>query len=250
MKISSSDILRGQVSLVTGSSRGIGRATARAMAEAGATVVINGRNPDALAEAAQDIRRTGAKVSPYPFDVSNSEAVEHSVAQIIETFGTIDILVNNAGIFSTTPFLEISENLWDRTLAVNLKGVFNCCRFVIPQMVKQNYGRIVNVSSMAGKHGGYLPVAHYAASKAGVESLTRALAREFAPSGININVVCPGVIQTDMAEGQAEEKQRLIPLGRLGTPEEVARATVFLVGPDSSYITGETLDVNGGILMD
>jgi 3-oxoacyl-[acyl-carrier protein] reductase len=250
MNISRSNMLEGQVALITGSSHGIGLATARTLAEEGATVVINGRKADALRLAAEQISKAGGKVAAYPFDVADGKAVQAGIAEIIGTCGRIDVLVNNAGIYSITPFLELSEDLWDRTVAVNLKGVFNCCRVVIPQMLKQKSGRIVNVSSIAAKHGGYLPVAHYASSKAGVEALTKSLAREFAPFGIRINAVCPGVIHTDMAAAQADEKVKMIPMGRLGTAEEVARAILFLVGPDSSYLAGEILDVNGGILMD
>ncbi|MGD0010740.1 MAG: SDR family NAD(P)-dependent oxidoreductase [Terriglobia bacterium] len=250
MNICRNYMLEGQVALITGSSHGIGFAIARTLAEEGATVVINGRNVDALRLAAEQINQAGAKVAVCPFDVSDFEAVQDGIAEIINTCGRIDVLVNNAGIYSVSPFLALSENLWDCTLAVNLKGVFNCCRLAIPQMLKQKYGRIVNVSSMAAKHGGYLPVAHYASSKAGVEALTKSLAREFAPFGIRINAVSPGVIHTEMAADQAKEKEQMIPMGRLGTAEEVARAILFLVGPDSSYITGEILDVNGGILMD
>jgi 3-oxoacyl-[acyl-carrier protein] reductase len=235
---------------VTGSTRGIGLATARTLARAGAKVVVNGRNADTVRQTAAELGAARGKAIAAAFDVAKFADAEAGIKMIIETFGRIDILVNNAGIYSVRPFLSIPEDLWDCTLAVNLKGVFNCCRLVIPQMVKQMYGRIVNVSSMAGKHGGYLPVAHYAASKAGVDALTKSLAREFASYGINVNAVCPGVIGTEMIADQANQKQSIIPLGRVGTTEEVARVILFLVGPDSSYITGEILDVNGGILMD
>jgi len=162
----------------------------------------------------------------------------------------MDILINNAGVFEICPFLQISEDVWDKIIDINLKGTFLCSKLALPIMVKQKSGVIINMSSMAAKTGGILPVAHYAASKAGIIALTKALAREFAPYGIRVNAVAPGVIKTKMAESQAEEKRKIIPLGDLGEPEDVAKAVSFLVSDDAGYITGEVIDVNGGLVMD
>ncbi len=176
------------------------------------------------------------------------------MSQVAEEFGRLDVLVNNAGIYEVLPVEEISEAQWDRVLDVNLKGAFFCCQAVVPAMKRQGEGRIVSVASSAGKAGGTLAGAHYSVSKAGVICLTKQLARELGPYGITVNAVAPGRIDTPMIRVASDEENeafvRRTPLGRLGTPEDVAGAVVFLASDAASFITGEIVDVNGGLLID
>jgi len=221
------------------------------LAKEGANLVINSRNQSEAEQVAHQVNnKMGVKTLALRADVSNIEEVKTLVKKTVDYFGRIDILVNNAGVFEICPFLQISEDTWDKIIDINLKGTFLCSKLALPIMVKQKSGVIVNMSSMAAKTGGILPVAPYAASKAGIIALTKALAREFAPYGIRVNAVAPGVIKTKMAESQAEEKRKIIPLGDLGEPEDVAKAVSFLVSDDARYITGEVIDVNGGLVMD
>jgi len=243
--------LKGKIALVTGSTKGIGKAIALELAKEGANVIINSRNQSEAEQVAHQINdKMGVKTLALRADVSNVREVETLVEKTVNHFGRIDILVNNAGVFEICPFLQISEDSWDKIIDINLKGTFLCSKLALPIMVKQKSGVIINMSSMAAKTGGILPVAHYAASKAGIIALTKALAREFAPYSIRVNAVAPGVIKTKMAESQAEEKRKIIPLGDLGEPEDVAKAVSFLVSDDACYITGEIIDVNGGLVMD
>lgn len=243
--------LKGKIALVTGSTKGIGKAIAFELAKEGANIVINSRNQGEAEQVAHQINdKMGVKTLALRADVSIIEEVKTLMKKTVDYFGRIDVLVNNAGAFEICPFLQISEDIWDKIIDINLKGTFLCSKLALPIMVKQKSGVIVNMSSMAAKTGGILPVAHYAASKAGIIALTKALAREFAPYGIRVNAVAPGVIKTKMAESQAEEKRKIIPLGDLGEPEDVAKAVSFLVSDDASYITGEIIDVNGGLVMD
>jgi len=243
--------LKGKIALVTGSTKGIGKAIAFKLAKEGANVTISSRNQSEAKQVAHQIGdKMGVKTLAIRADVSNAAEVRSLMEKIVDYFGRIDILVNNAGVFEIRPFLQISEDVWDKMIDINLKGTFLCSKMALPFMIKQKSGVIVNMSSMAAKTGGILPVAHYAASKAGIIALTKALAREFAPYGIRVNAVAPGVIKTKMAESQAEEKRKIIPLGDLGKPEDVAKAVSFLVSDNASYITGEIIDVNGGLVMD
>jgi len=243
--------LKGKIALVTGSTKGIGKAIAFELAKEGANLVINSRNQSEAEQVGHQIHdEMGVKTLALRTDVSNIEEVKTLMKKTVDYFGRIDILINNAGVFEICPFLQISEDTWDKIIDINLKGTFLCSKLALPIMVKQKSGVIVNMSSMAAKTGGLLPVAHYAASKAGIIALTKALAREFAPYGIRVNAVAPGVIKTKMAESQAEEKRKIIPLGDLGEPEDVAKAVSFLVSDDASYITGEVINVNGGLVMD
>ncbi|MFQ5867647.1 MAG: SDR family NAD(P)-dependent oxidoreductase [bacterium] len=243
--------LKEKIALVTGSTKGIGKAIAFELAREGANIVINSRNQSEAEQVAHGIHdKMGVKTLALRADVSSIEEVKTLVKKTVDYFGRIDILVNNAGVFEICPFLQISEDTWDKVIGINLKGTFLCSKLALPIMLKQKSGVIVNMSSMAAKTGGILPVAHYAASKAGIIALTKALAREFAPYGIRVNAVAPGVIKTKMAESQAEEKRKIIPLGDLGEPEDVAKAVSFLVSDDACYITGEVIDVNGGLVMD
>ena len=243
--------LKGKIALVTGSTKGIGKAIAFELAKEGANLVINSRNQSEAEQVGHQIHdEMGVKTLALRADVSNIEEVKTLMKKTVDYFGRIDILINNAGVFEICPFLQISEDTWDKIIDINLKGTFLCSKLALPIMVKQKSGVIINMSSMAAKTGGILPVAHYAASKAGIIALTKALAREFAPYGIRVNAVAPGVIKTKMAESQAEEKRKIIPLGDLGEPEDVAKAVSFLVSDDAGYITGEVIDVNGGLVMD
>lgn len=243
--------LKGKIALVTGSTKGIGKAIAFELAKEGANLVINSRNQSEAEQVGHQIHdEMGVKTLALRADVSNIEEVKTLMKKTVDYFGRIDILINNAGVFEICPFLQISEDTWDKIIDINLKGTFLCSKLALPIMVKQKSGVIVNMSSMAAKTGGILPVAPYAASKAGIIALTKALAREFAPYGIRVNAVAPGVIKTKMAESQAEEKRKIIPLGDLGEPEDVAKAVSFLVSDDAGYITGEVIDVSGGLVMD
>ena len=245
----------GKVALVTGASRGIGRAIALTLAREGASVGIN-HLPDpeqiALADAAvREARDLGRRALALPADVSDRRAVDDMVAALLDAFGRIDILVTNAGITNRRPLLEVTEADWDRVIAVNLKGTFNAIHTVLPHMVQRRSGKIVTIASelaIIGRAG----AAAYVASKAGVIGLTRSLAREVAPLGINVNAVAPGPIDTDMLRSNPDvndDYTARIPLRRLGHPRDVARTVLFLASEDSAYYTGQVLSPNGGVVM-
>lgn len=246
--------LEGQVAIVTGGARGIGAAIGRALAQEGARVALADVDLAAAQRTAAELPPPGGPGWALAVDVADREAVQAMVSQVQAEFGRVDILVNNAGICPLTPFEEIEEAEWDRVLAVNLKGAFLCSQAVVGLMKERGYGRIINISSVAGKMGGVMVGAHYAASKAGLLALTWCLARAYAPYGITVNAIAPATVDTDMTRAWPEEvRQNLaqsIPLGRLGRPEEVAAAAVFLASEEAGFITGEVLDVNGGFLMD
>lgn len=247
----------GPVAIVTGgaSERGIGHATARLLASHGWSLVLADIDADALTARAAGLV-DAARAMPLACDVTSKEQVGAVVAAADEEFGRVDALVNAAGISLPTPVLEIAEEEWDRVLAINSRGVFFFTQAVIPVMRRQGRGRIVNVSSVAGKRGGgLLGSSHYAASKAAVLGFTKAVAREVADAGITVNAVAPGLIATDMTEGrltgaQLERALDLAPLRRWGTADEVAAAIAFLCSDDAGYITGEEIDINGGLHMD
>lgn len=244
--------LEGQVAVVTGASRGIGRAVALALAEAGATVAVNYlTHGDAAAQVVESIRAAGGTAAAYQADVSDPEKVQTFIAAVEGRFGKIDILVNNAGHAESGLLQEISIASWRRMMAVHLDGAFYCTRLCLPGMIRRRYGRIVNIASIWGITGAANEVA-YSAAKAGLAGFTRALALEVAPSGITVNAVAPGVIDTDMNRGytpqEIEDLQALIPAGRLGTPEEIAAVVRFLCSPQASYITGQVLSPNGGLV--
>lgn len=254
------DRLAGRVALVTGSGQGIGRAIALRFAAEGAAVICNDVVLDRANATARDVERHGQPALVAPADVSDQAQVEAMVGQAWERFGRLDILVNNAGIFRLAPpgvgpVEAETEESWDRVLAVNLKGVFLCCQAVMPIMKRQRYGRIVNLGSLAAKTGGAVSTAAYAVSKAGVICLTKCLAREGALFGITANAIAPGQIDTDMTSQVLQRRSRreleqAIPLGRIGTPEDVAAGALFLASEEAGYITGAVLDINGGLLMD
>lgn len=244
--------LANRVGIVTGGAKGIGFAICKRFIEEGAKVVIVDIDQTACAEAIETLGFKNAMA--ISADVSSSTCVEEAVRRTIECFGKVEILVNNAGICPLRPFEEISELEWDKVLSINLKGAFLFCKAVLPYMKRQNYGRIINISSVAGKMGGLFVGAHYAASKAGLIALTMCIARQYAKFGITANVICPATTLTPMtSEWPAkflEELQKQIPLGRLAYPEDIAAAAAFLASDDAAFITGEVLDVNGGFLMD
>jgi 3-oxoacyl-[acyl-carrier protein] reductase len=242
----------GHVALVTGASQGIGRACALALAEAGATIALAARNEEKLAQVQQEIESKDGRAATFRMDVSNEDEVKSAVKAAIERFGKIDILVNNAGMTRDTLLLRMKRADWDAVLQTNLSGAFFCTQAVIGSMLKQRWGRIINITSVFGQTG-QAGQANYSASKAGVIGFTMAMAREVASRNITVNAVAPGYIETAMTEGlSAELKSRvneMIPLGRAGTDKEVAHAIKFLASEEASYITGHVLNVNGGMLM-
>ena len=246
--------LKDRVAIVTGAGRGIGLGIALALAREGARIAVCEIIPSFLQNALADIESRGGHALPFQMDVTSKEQIHGMVRDVLQRWGTVDILVNNAGIYEVLPVEEISEGQWDRVLAVNLKGTFLCCQAVIPHMKQQGRGRIVSIASSAGKTGGTLAGAHYSVSKAGVICLTKQLARELGPQGITVNAVAPGRIDTPMIHVSSDEENEAFrlrtPLGRLGTAEDVANAVVFLASEEASFITGEILDVNGGLLID
>ncbi|WP_307334736.1 3-oxoacyl-[acyl-carrier-protein] reductase [Caldalkalibacillus uzonensis] len=245
--------LSGKVALVTGGARGIGRAIVLALAKAGADVAINyAGSEQAASQLVQEVEHLGQKAIAVKANVAEQAAVNDMVKQVIETFGRLDILVNNAGITRDNLLMRMKEEEWDAVINVNLKGVFNCTKAVTRQMMKQKSGRIINISSVVGVMGN-AGQANYVAAKAGVIGLTKTTARELAARGITVNAVAPGFIQTDMTDVLGEEiKEQLltqIPLGRLGDPDDIARVVKFLASDDAAYITGQTIHVDGGMVM-
>jgi 3-oxoacyl-[acyl-carrier protein] reductase len=246
--------LKNRVAIVTGAARGIGKAIALTFVREGAKVALVDVDRDQLDLLKDEISKNKGEALPLPCDITQSPQVKEMVNQVWEAFGRVDILVNNAGIIRRGTIETITEEDWDRVIEVNLKGTFNCCKAVFGIMKQQGYGKIVNISSIAGKMGDITSAPGYGPSKAGIDALTKTLARQLAPYGINVNGVAPHAIETEMSAQWSEERRReiiaSIPLGRLGKPEEVAEAVLFLVSDEASFITGEILDVNGGALMD
>ncbi|MDQ7849514.1 MAG: 3-oxoacyl-ACP reductase family protein [Armatimonadota bacterium] len=241
----------GRVALVTGAGRGIGRATALALARAGAHVAVNYHTSIDGAEAAvREITGLGRRAIAVRADVADSARVTSMVEAVLRQMGRIDILVNSAGTASRIATTDLTEAEWDRVVDVNLKGAFLCVRAVLPTMMAQRWGRIINISSIAGQTGGRLG-AHYAAAKAGLLGLTKFLARELGPWGITVNAVAPSGIPTDLLSQTGVDPAALAerPVGRAGTPEEVAAAVVFLAFDAAAYITGQTISLNGGLWM-
>ncbi|MCB2191157.1 MAG: 3-oxoacyl-ACP reductase FabG [Deltaproteobacteria bacterium] len=240
--------LQGKRALVTGGAAGLGLAIATALAEAGAKVAV------------WDWQIESANLPPERFpitakvDVSSSLRVEAAAKEVLDRWGGLDILVNNAGICITGSVLELTEQDWDRVMAVNLKGTFLCSKAFAKAMQEQKSGKVINLGSVAAKLGGIVSGSAYSASKAGVICFTKSLAREMAPYGVNVNAIAPGVIVTDMtkdlSKGDFSNYESGIPLGRVGEAKDVAALALFLAGPDSDYLTGEIIDINGGQYMD
>ena len=245
--------LSGKVALVTGASRGIGRAIALKLAAEGAKVAINfAGNLTKAEEVKNAVESNGGEALLVQGDISDFEKVNDIVKNVVETWGKIDILVNNAGITRDNLLLKMNEKDFDEVIATNLKGVFNCTKAVTRLMMKQHSGRIVNMSSVVGINGN-AGQANYAAAKAGIIGFTKSVAKEFAPRGITVNAIAPGFIETDMTEAIPEKIKtgliEKIPMGRIGNPENVANAVLFLVSEDSAYITGQVICVDGGMAM-
>ncbi len=269
--------LAGKIAIVTGAGQGIGKGIALRLAREGAAVVVAEYNPQTAGAAAAEITSLGERALSYPIDISRGEAARRMAHDVVVAFGRIDILVNNAGGMQTKPLLALTEDDWDRIVDLNQRGLFFCLQAVAAQMIAQvpeevtaagkaehSYGQIVNLSSISGRRGRPL-AAHYAASKAAVISITQSAALALAPYNINVNAVCPGVVPTPMWQQIDLDRALLlglqpgeamasfvdsIPLRRAGTPEEIAAAVAFFCSPDADYITGQTLNVDGGYEMD
>ncbi len=245
--------LNGQVALVTGASRGIGRAIALALSQAGAYVVINYRGNQQAAESTLiELNGTGGRGELCQFDVSVETQVDAAVKKIVDRQGKVDILVNNAGMTVDNLLIRVKSEDWDQVIGTNLRGTVLCTKSVCRVMIRQRYGRIVNLSSVVGQTGN-VGQSVYAATKAGILGFTKSIARELAARGITVNAVAPGFVETEMTASLApqhkEEFLRSIPVGRFGTSEEVAQLVVFLVGSGAAYITGQVIGVNGGLYM-
>jgi 3-oxoacyl-[acyl-carrier protein] reductase len=242
--------LKDRVAIVTGGGQGIGWAICCAFAADGARIVLADINQETGQQAVQELVAAGVEALAVRTDVSQAAEVEALVRQTLDRFGRVDILVNNAGLGLFRSVEACTEAEWDRVLAVNLKGPFLLSKAVMPVMKAQRRGAIVNMVSIAGKTGGVVAGAPYSVSKAGLECLTRSLARELAPYGVRVNAIAPGIIDTPLAANHPPSFIEAIPLGEKGRPEDVAACALFLASDDARHITGETIDVNGGLLMD
>ncbi len=248
--------LYGKIALITGAGSGMGRADAIALASQGAKVILTGRKQSDCDAVAEEIDAQGGESYAYHMDVSKKDEIDAVFDTVVSHFGRVDILVNNAGIFKPKPALDITEEEWDEMLAINLKGQFLCAQRAAREMRKNKWGRIINISSIAsgGTGIGIAGAAHYTASKGGVLGMTETLADEWAQYGITVNAIAPGAIDTPMVKASNMPKEAMqtmlahIPLGRMGKPEEISAAVVFLASEEASYITGATLCVDGGWL--
>ena len=242
--------LEGQVAIITGGGTGIGRSIALEFAKAGADVVVASRRLPVLEKVSEEVTALGKRSLAIQTDISRKTDVDNLVRRVMDEFGVIDILVNNTAVLTTTPLLKLSEDDWDKTMDVNLKGYYLCCRAVGEGMVERKKGNIINIASQAAFRGG----SSYNISKAGVVNLTRGLARELASYNIRVNAIAPGLIRTDMTRAAwsdpvaSKKTEARIPLGRIGEPSEIASVALFLASDASSYITGDTIVVDGGFL--
>jgi NAD(P)-dependent dehydrogenase (short-subunit alcohol dehydrogenase family) len=246
--------MKGSVAIVTGAGRGIGKATAGKLAAAGAKVVVADIDPESARLTSEVINKRNEISMAVEVEVTDTGSVNALLHKTIKKYGKVDILVNNAGIMYRTRIMDLSIEEWERTIRVNLSGPFLCMKAVLPVMRKHGFGRIVNISSSAGRSVSTLGGAHYTASKAGLLGLTRAVAKEMAPFGITVNAVCPGLIDTEMVRKTTtpRELQNFLdsfPARRIGRPEEIGDLVVFLCSEEAAYITGASLDINGGDLM-
>jgi len=243
--------LKGRIALVTGAAQGIGKSIAVALAKEGADIIVSDINIELAEATAKEIETLGVKVLPVKTNVADPADVASSVEQILKSFGKIDILVNNAGITKDNLLIRMKDEDWDAVLNVNLKSMYLCSKAVAPLMMKNRWGRIINIASIVGEMGNF-GQANYAAAKAGAIGLTKTIARELASRGITCNAIAPGFIDTAMTQKLSDDvKKRLseqIPLGRLGCPDDIAKAVVYLCA-DAEYVTGQVINVNGGMYM-
>jgi 3-oxoacyl-[acyl-carrier protein] reductase len=245
--------LRGRIALVTGAARGIGYATAEKLAEHGASVVLGDVNEPLLQEAAERLRERGYSALAVSMDVGRNDSIREAIDTAVEAFGGIDIVVNNAGILSALSIEEMTREEWDKVLNVNLSGTFFVIQAALPFLKQSKHPRIINISSVTGRNGGFEGSMCYAASKGGVIAITRGMARRLAPFNITVNAVCPGPTDTEILKGyspEAQERQRNVTLlRRLGRPEEIAASVCYLASTEAAFVTGAMLDVNGGAYM-
>ena len=244
-------MLNGKVALITGGSRGIGKSVSIELAKAGAIVIINYANSESSAkEVLNIVEESGGTGEILQFNVSDTIVVEENIKYILEKYEKIDILVNNAGITRDSLFMRMKEQQWDEVFEVNTKGVFNCTKNVVRSMVKNQYGKIINITSVVGEMGNP-GQANYSSTKSAIMGFTKSLAKELGSKNINVNAISPGFIETDITDvlpdSVKEKYKEIIPLSRFGIPEDVAKAVLFLASDDSSYITGEILKINGGL---
>jgi 3-oxoacyl-[acyl-carrier protein] reductase len=243
-----------KVALITGAGQGMGKAVAFTLGQQGAQIAVNDINANAAESTASELQKSGIQAIAVTADITKKNDVQRMVQQTVDHYGTLHILINNAGILYPTKVIDIPEDEWDRVINVNLKGTFLCSQTVLPTMQKNNWGRIVNFSSTAGKNISTVGGAHYTAAKAGILGFTRHVAKEVAQYNITVNAVCPGLIDTDMVRNTIDpDRQQAyansFPISRLGKPEEVADLVAFLCSDKAAYITGASLDINGGDLM-
>jgi 3-oxoacyl-[acyl-carrier protein] reductase len=245
-------VFEGKAALVTGASRGIGRAIAMALAARGASVIVTARSEEAARQSADAIVAQGYGARPLVLDIADERSVDAAMAELLKERATIPLLVNNAGITRDNLLMRMKKEDWNEVIDTNLSGIYRICRALVPSMVKARYGRIVNITSVVARIGN-AGQANYAAAKAGTEGFTRSLARELASRNITVNCVAPGFIETDMTaaltEAQREALLAQVPLKRLGRPEDVASGVTYLLSEQASYVTGITLDINGGMYM-
>tara|TARA_B110000014_G_scaffold120869_1_gene83048 strand:- start:497 stop:1237 length:741 start_codon:yes stop_codon:yes gene_type:complete len=244
-------MLKGKVALVTGGSRGIGSSICLELARAGARVIINySSSLEGANKVLEDIKSIGGEAEIVKFDVSNTEVVEKEIKILLDNHERIDILVNNAGITRDSLFMRMKEDQWDQVFDINAKGVFNCTKNIVRSMVKNKYGKIINITSVVGEMGNAGQV-NYSSTKSAIMGFTKSLAKELGSKNINVNAVSPGFIETEITDvlpdNIKEQYKEKIPLSRFGQPEDIAKAVLFLASDDSSYITGEVLKINGGL---
>ena len=245
-------MVEGKLTLVTGGSRGIGKTIAERLAEAGAEVILTARTSEAAEAVAAPLREAGHKAHGVALDVSDEEAVKDGVKALGADYGKISFLINNAGITRDNLLMRMKPGDWEAVIQTNLAGVYRMCRHVAPMMIKQRHGRIINITSVVASSGNPGQV-NYCAAKAGVEGLTRSLARELASRNITVNAIAPGFIDTDMTRDLDDDQRATlleqVPIGRLGSGDDIASAVLYLASPGADYVTGQTLHVNGGMYM-
>ena len=252
MKISELLSIKGKVAVITGASSGLGVTFAEALAEGGANLILAARRIEKLNEVAVQMRKLGVKAMPFQCDVSKQEEVQALVNTTIKNFGKLDIIVNNAGVAAMGPSIEMPVEEWNRVVSVNLTGVFLCARTAAKQMIKQGSGKVINIASIYGAVGDVFPAAPYYATKGAVINLTRDLAVEWAPFKVNVNAIAPGFFPSEMTEGIFRESRyteyitKQTPLGRIGKPDDLKGAVLFLASPASDFVTGQTIFVDGG----